>query len=372
MRRERAEGGTQVMEHRELPRIGPGEQRVDAADENQRPTYLPSWLELRSRQLLPAYRRRMLAAALVILAIFGVLGYLSVLGGRAAVSWLHRQPQYQLPFREIHLEPEPPAWFRGSKKGFLEGVRRESRESAAIPLLDLGPAQLAGDFKNYPWVEDVKVRYVPGAIYVRLHYRQPVAYVQLGDAVQMIVDENGTILPDKDVDETCSEVKSLVKITGDGLLPPADPRPGVTWKSPEGENDPRILAAAKLAGFLRKDPRLPEAQQRPALHVIEIIVSQFDRRGLFVMNAEAAVIWWKRAPGEEAPGEPSAAEKWAILRKWAEAQEQLSLPKGDFWAFSNADLVPVCAHPGKPHVPEKGPATRPEQASSVRKQAKPG
>jgi hypothetical protein len=284
------------------------------------------------------------------LTVAGVLVLLVIWGGRRAVAWLHRQAPYQLPFQDIRLEPGPPVWFRGGKRAFLDGVRRQSREPTPISVLNVGPERLAGAFKNYPWIEEVKVRYVPGGITVRPRYRWPVAYVQLDHAVQVVVDHTGTILPAEDLDETCSEVKSLLKITGEGLVPPSDPRPGVKWKTSDWANESRVLAAAKLAGFLREEPRFSEASKTPALHMIELIVSDFYRRGLFAVNAQGAVIWWRGAPDEEGPGEPSAASKWAILSRWAATTEHRSLAEGDYWAFGKTEIRLICTHPGMPHL----------------------
>jgi hypothetical protein len=102
---------------------------------------------------------------------------------------------------QIQLFPEPPPWFLGGKSVFLESVRRQAREPESISLLESPSEQLRGDFQRYPWVRDVeRVSCGQRSISVRLRYRQPVAYIQLPRADQMLLDETGAILNIKDVD----------------------------------------------------------------------------------------------------------------------------------------------------------------------------
>jgi hypothetical protein len=147
----------------------------------------------------------------------------------------------------------------------------------------------------------------------------------------------------------------LTKITGQPIDAPADPTPGVQWKSATAagdlpREDRRILAAAKLAGFLRLQEQSLPSPITPALHAEEIIITDFEKRGLFLVNAAGAFLWWGEAPGEESPGRRKAEEKWAILCKSAERNEPRPLPEGDFWAFSQSELVHVCPHPDRKHL----------------------
>ena len=182
---------------------------------------------------------------------------------RASLGWLSNQPQYQIPFDQIQLvdaagrSNEPPRWYRGGSQAFLENVRIDSREPEAVPVLQVTAARLSQIFKNYAWVEDViRVEYSSGSIRVHLRYREPVAWVQLRGGDQIMVDDEGTILPAKDID--VAALGRVIKIFGDlkegGLAPPSDPRFGVKWKSREdgGELDKvdeRILARRGLRVF---------------------------------------------------------------------------------------------------------------------------
>jgi hypothetical protein len=356
------------MEHREPLRATPADRRLDVASDSPRES---GTFRLRSRDPAGAARaggwRRLTLLVATVLVTLLALGYLASIGTVAAVGWLHRQSYYQLPFNRIRLEPGPPKWYRGGSHAFLEAVRRSARQNQPIARLDVAPNDIAAIFRNYHWVEDVRVRYPNGGITVELRYRSPVAYVQLSSSDQWIVDEKGTILPPADVDESQLGPGRLTRITGEKLAPPADPTPGVCWKSNTKTNeipreDRRILAAARLAGYVRAKEQLQSSQNLPALRIGEIIVpdfDDFDRRRLFVLNDERQTIWWRDSPGEERPGEPNADEKWEMLRKWGESSKQRALPDRDYWRFSPKELVPVCLHEGRPH---QGKAARDEDA----------
>ena len=122
-------------------------------------------------------------------------------------------------------------------------------------------------------------------------------------------------------------------------------RYGEQWKSKADGNgleqvDERILAAAKLAGFLLHEPQASDAQRSSALRVIEIIVTDFDKRGLFAINAEGGRdIGGADAPGPKNRGKPDANDKWAILRRWEETTPARFVEPGDYWTFSKNGLV---------------------------------
>ncbi len=230
-------------------------------------------------------------------------------------------------------------------------------------------------FKLDPWVEEVvKVAYAPGRIAVDLRFRQPVAWVKFEMTVagrqqkiveQRIVDGEGRVLPTEDVD--FEPLGTLLKITGEKLTAPADPRPGVVWKSksPGGEIEQvedRIVAAGRLARFLTEEAGVDGTKTPSALRMIEIIVptkemiapgkvSDFEERGLFAMNAEGVEFCWGHAPGSERPGEPGALAKWQMLRKWEETTPTRTLADGDYWEFSRKGLRQVCTHVDRPHRP---------------------
>jgi len=349
------------MEHREPPRIVTGDRRLEGAleDTGGRFPFRRFPLVRNQRQI---HFGRALLFIVAALAVLIVLFYLGSQATRAAIGWLHHQSQYQLPFEQIQLVPEPPPWFRGGARAFLEAARLDARESESIPMLDVTPDQIILDFKNYAWVRDVgQVTYGQKTIIVPIRYRQPVAYVQLLKGDQKLVDETGTILRTRDIDETRLDqvvrLGHLIRIEGTGLAAPSDPRPGIVWKtravgSDHEEVDLRVLAAAKLAGFLSQPSQVRDAESIPALRILQIIVTDLPSPGafgLFVLNAEDTAIWWNEAPGDEHPGRPNAAEKWAMLRRWRESTDPRTVPTGDYLAFKGTQVSQVCKHDKHPH-----------------------
>jgi hypothetical protein len=356
------------MEHREPPRIATSGRQFDDATERAGGRFRLRRFDEEGNHRKMDYRRAGLLVGVGLALVAGML-YLTDQAGRVSLGWLTHQSQYQLPFDQIELAPETPRWYQGGARAFLERVRLGAGEPENIAVLGVLPDHLAVAFKKYAWVEEVvKVAYPPGRIRVDVRYRKPVAWVQLRGPEQRIVDRNGIILPTDDVD--VAALGQVIKITGDGgLAAPSDPRPGVIWKS-HGDSpgldrpDERILAASKLAAFLVEGPQVSDAQKYPALHLREIIVTQFhDRgRGLFAVNAEGAMIRWGDAPGDEPMGKSTADEKWAILRHWRETTASRFLETGDYWSFSKRGLEHLCPHPRDPHRPKESSSDVPRGA----------
>ncbi len=353
-----------MLEHREPPRIGPDDPAFDTVSELGGSRFRLRRLETPAGLRRIDYQRAglWLAGGLILLAGLLYLGDRSL---RKAIGWLAQQPQYQVRFDEIQLintgglTTAPPLWYRGGLHGFLENARIAAREPETISLLEVGPERLRSVFEKYPWVEDVaRVLYGPHDVRVELRFRTPVALVKVRDAEPLVVDADATVLPARDVEP--AKLDQLVKIAGDvslgGLARPSDGRFGVKWKSlasrnGEEEVDARILAAARLAGFVAREPQAGDAARWPALRFEEIIVTDYDkpdkengRRGLFVVNGERSVLWWGDAPGFEAPGRLTADEKWTILKRWAETTAARIVDPRDYWAFTRDGLKHVCPH----------------------------
>jgi hypothetical protein len=362
MHADRTDGGIQVMEHREPPRIAASDRRFDGAIENPASRFrLRAFDPSGSRPRIDAFRLGL--ASLAALAVAATLVFLGSRATSAAVGWLHRQSQYQLAFDNIQLVQQPPRWFRGGRREFLSRVRRSSGNSARISQLEVRPDRLATAFKLDPWVEEViHVSYAPGRISVDLKFREPVAWVKLASRRQQLVDGLGRVLPSEDVDVELLD--PLMKITGEGLTAPADPRAGVVWKSKAGgsevdEVDERIVAAAGLARFLRRECQGAGPSGSSALRMVEIIVTDladFGKRGLFMLNSEGTEFCWGSAPGSERPREPTAQEKWQILLRWSESSAEHTLAPEDYWDFSQKGLSHVCPRTHRPrHIPRSAP-----------------
>lgn len=327
------------MEYREPSRIVAAGGRTDGLNDDAETPRRARRFEF-ARPVGRIDARRVAAALLLFLSV--ALAFVYV-GGRlldGAVGWLHRQPRYQLPFNQIQLVPPPPPCFRGGASAFLERARANAEESEILPLLDLAPGRVELVFKRFPWVERVdSIEQPPGGLVVHLSYNEPVAKILFPGGEQFALDRQARILPPEDLDVDCAG--GLIRINGAGIVPPSTPRAGLVWKTDgtgAAEVDRGVALAARLAGFLLEPDRRSLADETPALRVLFIATTESTGRGLFVQNAEGTMILWGSAPGEERPGEPSAAEKWKLLAAKAKAEGLRRGDRGDYWAFVHNDL----------------------------------
>ncbi len=330
------------MEHREPPRISSGDLRTEVltADATDRvPLSVRKW---RKPLASIGYRRAILFLAGLV-AAGAILIYLGLRGVRAAVGWLTVQPAYQVRFRDIGLVPGPPDWYRKGSVDFLESVRQCAEESETLPVLDLEPGRIKLSFERSPWIEQVlKVSYPPRGLRVELQYREPVALVDIPRSHhKYLLDENARILPLMDVDvDGLLRLGSIIRISGDDLVEPLDPRPKHIWESRPGVHDAaagiaRIPGAARLASYLVQRIRLLDPSRPMAL---EIVPTDPPHWGWFLWDAGSRPILWGQAPGEEPPGEMSAEEKWTMLRHWSrEDPKRLERPPG-YWRFTKGGV----------------------------------
>jgi hypothetical protein len=274
-------------------------------------------------------------AALLMLAALMVLLEL-------ATSWLNGHPDYQLPFRKITLVPPPPAWYRGGAAVFLDRVRDGDPSKETLSVLSVDLAELGNIFRLYCWVDKVGrvERSYPNRLVVHLEYRKPVALVQSKYAPDRVIDKDGVILPMEDIN--WGAAGRLIWISG--LEPPFDPRPGRVWKSGDSvsgqaQGDERVLAAAKLADFLktvleREKPRLPDLPPHVA-----IPFESNDQHTLFVQIGPSTMFLWREAPGAEHPGQLTAEAKWAMLRDWVRANPKLRVRWPSYLTFTRSGVV---------------------------------
>lgn len=299
--------------------------------------------------------------------------YLGILTIRAAVAWLGEQPVYQIPFREIQLDPPPPPWYRGGRGAFLEDVRHRARMPERLPLLGMRPDELKRVFERSPWTEEARVEYRPLGVIVRLTYRQPVAVVEISPAEKYLIDESAVILPREDLDEDVEQFARehlIIRIKGIGLAPPQESRPGVEWKPRPGITDlapgnGRVKSAAKLARFLGEKLRTIDLNSNPALgfRSINPMDDAPDYRGLFLWkDDDQTYLLWGEAPGEEKMGELRAEEKWEKICAWAGSAKRRTLPYGFFWMIDESGLVPDGADRRPPASARSGRPPRDRQA----------
>ncbi len=262
----------------------------------------------------------------------------TVTGGRALVRWLHKRPAYQLRFDEMTLEPEPPAWFVRGRAGFLDGLRSNAKRPESLSVLDVDLDTLRDDFRHYAWVKKVEgiERAGPNRIVVHLDYREPVARWK-GDP-RVVIDGDGVILYADDIDpEAAAGLIWLASLEE----PPFHSNPGEPWKKGGAAEDlampdGRVIAAARLAGFLKARR---DAEVLPALRVVAIHPTRDPR--FFVQFADRVMVFWDEAPGAERPGELSASKKWDILRDHVRRHGRLVVadPMEIYLKFTKRGLV---------------------------------
>lgn len=291
----------------------------------------------RFARLVPPAAVRKLDVARLSTAVGAGLFALVVLGYGAwyvvtrATDWLARQGTYRIAFREIVLNPPPPAWYRGGAPAFLDRVRARAAESESIGILDADLGRIETAFKHCPWVRNVsRVRRVyPPQIVVNLEYYTPVA-----GKGEWLIDRDGHVLPAEDVDRRALDVL-LVEYLG----PPYDPKAGRWHLYDEGRQGARDELRAKAAGRLAAFLLSPDARRESGLppSVRAILVGD-DERQLFVQFEPVTRVKWGSAPGNEAPDEPSAREKWQIVRNWFRDHPE-PIARGDFLVISGGALV---------------------------------
>jgi hypothetical protein len=305
---------------------------------------------------------RKLALPRVVLALLagaGALVLVVALGSatvRSLSAYLHRQSEYQFEFRRIELRPSPPLWFRGGAAAFLERVRAESSQPERQSLLEADLGALARAFRLDCWVRKVErvERSHPNRVVVRLAYREPVAEFEVpGRARLVVVDREGVILPDADLDHEA--LGPLVRLYG--MKPPHQPHVGETWKRPEassggGVPDESVAAAARLAEFLRRVQ--DQLKLIPQTSGRRIVVHAGRKDALWVQYGNL-LFRWNEPPGAEEPGELSAQAKWELLRDWLD-QHDPSFDKQagyHFYEIAKSGIVAIDPpHPGSRQNPK--------------------
>jgi hypothetical protein len=242
---------------------------------------------------------------------------------QSAVTWLHQQDQYKLNFRDIALEPDPPAWIKGGREGLLRRVQTRSRLPESLSTLELDLQALAIDFRREsPWFVSVNRVEIarPNRLTVRVAYRRPAAYVRLGRD-RVVLDGDGVVLPEDELDLDATgpliELRGLWPQKLDTESVEALPGKALQWLGnpvANGESSPQTASAAsRLAGFfIEKEAVGP----RPEKKVVIKVLHQ-DGELYYAETSEAAMIRWGKAPGSEDPGDLSAERKWETLIKWA-------------------------------------------------------
>ncbi len=306
-------------------------------EESEAPETPRSFAQLAGATVARARRGRLdltrLAAAIgVAVIILVALVILARRGWNHALAWLHARPAYRLAFDEIRLDPPPPPWIKSGSAGLLEHVRHGARRPETLSSLDIDLDELRRDFqRGSPWVRSVvRIRRAyPNTLKVAVEYRRPVALVRIGN-LRLVLDRDGVVLPGDDL--TLSETGPLIELRG--LLPPGataenvEALPGKSLKivPPDGgkPTDSAVLEAARLAGDFKDrgaDRGPPDA---PCLvRAVQVFLYRANHYN-YAITAEDAWLLWGRPEGDEPPDEPTAEQKWTMLRDWLAAGHRLA------------------------------------------------
>lgn len=181
------------------------------------------------------------------------------------------------------VECDPPEGL--TRREFLHEAQYLAELPDELPVLqDETPSRIAKALALHPWVAKVKqVRLAAqGRVQAEVVYREPALAV---DQPPRVVDGDGVLLP------RGAKAKGLPLLTTKVTAPAVNA--GQRWA------DIRVRAAAQVVGLLR--PRLDAL----GLTGCKVTVSE----GEVTLDAAKCRLVWGRPPGQEKPGEATAATK---------------------------------------------------------------
>ena len=234
---------------------------------------------------------------------------------------------YAVRIENLVTTPQP-TWIRNSQ------VREEVFKNSGLGQLSVldpqASATIAHAFESHSWVRRAsRVQKLPGGkVTVDIVYRRPIAMVYFDGQANprsakvekgfFPVDEDGVVLPLSDFDE--SQVRNYFVVFAEGATAPSEV--GMTY------SDTRIKQSLLVCRLLDS--------ARVELRLMRIDVERDDRLVgpspwvMLIKTSDNRLINWGHAPGCEAPGEPTAQEKFTNLLKWhsdASSTLQIDLTK---------------------------------------------
>jgi hypothetical protein len=247
-----------------------------------------------------------------------------LLAGGAGVAWemlgpqilqILRRPEYRLEREQVEITP-PPQWIHGDVRD--EALRDAAADGPLLVTDDQLSERIAAAFARHPWIAKVvrvEKKYPP-SVTVEVVYRRPVCMVAApGDPVP--VDAEAVVLPRQDFSPV-EEATRYPRLEGIEQRP--NVRPGERWA------DARVLGGAEIAAAIGPDwgplglrciePAAADTA-RPAAEPLFVLLSRGGSR-----------IAWGYAPGANVPGELSAAEKVARLKRYLADHDTLDAPGG--------------------------------------------
>jgi hypothetical protein len=219
-------------------------------------------------------------------------------------------PAHQVGPRQVEITPLPD-WIRSDL--CVEAFRDPLLDGSLSILDDDLVERISGAFSRHPWVARVvRVSKVPkrssAMVRVELVYRRPACMVESSEG-PLPVDADGFLLPAGE-NFSPGEIARYPHLTG--VDQPPNIPPGRRWQ------DPRVIGGSEIAAAigpawttlrlrsiapLASDPALAAAG-RPATEPFFELVT-----------CGGSHVYWGYAPGANAPGELSAAEKVGRLQR---------------------------------------------------------
>lgn len=191
----------------------------------------------------PRRRRSLIAVALVLLVVGGVVFGLDRIGGEA-LRRVGLHGRYRASFADIRCDPP-----RGmDRPAFLTEVRYLSEFPEVFHALDEVERQrLAAAFARHPWVERVEgVTVEPGnVVRVALAFREPMLVVHVEGGTVRTTDANGILLPE------CAVPTGLVELST--AIPPPKVNAGETWTDDTVRQAIDLMKSYPLAKLERTD-----------------------------------------------------------------------------------------------------------------------
>jgi hypothetical protein len=244
--------------------------------------------------------RRPLALSLLLLAVFFGSWYLVWRDVRGHVL---ASSQYVVGPQDVEITPLPP-WIHSDIRA--DAYRTASLDGPLSVLDDRLTERIASAFSLHPWVAKVRrvsKRY-PARVQIDLDYRRPVLMVQVPGNL-LPVDPRGVLLPGGDL--------SAVEKSRFPCLVGVDRRPLGT--AGEAWGDARVAGAAAIADALADAWQELKLAQIVPLPPGSSGVAEDSMYALLTRSGTRII--WGRPPGENTPGEPSAADKVAWLKTYA-------------------------------------------------------
>ena len=345
-----------------------------------------------TRRLAP---RRLILAGSVALALAWAACTLGARCVDALAGWVAAQPEHQIPFDSIRLEPESPVYIRHGTPAILEAVRAEAKYGPTLSVLGTDLEELRKALSRNDWIEHAgPVRASHRRIEARVAYRKPLALMVEDHFPQPPGHENQANLVDR------QGVAMRVELPRKGANMPPEPAFNFAQREPqhrlEGDRFPLIAiwgfgpVAPNRMGLIWKpvDPRVPEAQVAEAIRLAGFLADRAGSktpggrdyptfvelhrspepqpagrdRGFFLRAQSRPWVYWGSGPGAEGPTEPTAAAKWAMLGRYLDEHGSIDPPgaPGSFLRFLPTGAAMFDPTPTKAQAPTRpqSPARR--------------